>query len=287
MTEYLAIDVGDMGNTRGRAFIYVKEQTRADARYLPKLVDINTTSLREAIDTELYEGRLIAQDILDPYAVFLPFSKTMAYPELLEYARQEKLDLLAVQVSGTGQIAVEAAVEQTVARYTTVCRENIYLRSVQSLADEVFRLRKKFSHQDYYVGLYRLAYWIGRITRAMRKEDELDLDWSREQMQEMYRDIPAIDVKRIAQIMEGRQGSEWVEMATYLDSFYLTLKKHYPLMLNGGNSLSVKKESLAWLEEGFPAQLEEYFLAVLSEQYEKAIELKQILGHSHSKSLRG
>jgi hypothetical protein len=286
MRPYLQLKLGNVEAARGRAVICIENQESMHSRYVQKLVDIDGTALKEDIYKEILKGRLVLMDIFEPFYVRVSdLEPNLDYPALIGFAQNELRDVIWEKTDSVEKAVLpESLLEQIVARYTTIYRENVYLRVTRQLGDELFHLRKRVAVQRQYDAILHVAYLIHSFTRARREAISLDP----EEILSFQSEIPFVDLKKIAQALTRGDASEWYEMAHYVDTFFLTLKKHYPLPLGNGNCLETGKECLVWLSEGLPALLEEYFLALLREEYEKAIEWKLLIEEHHtSQSLEG
>ena len=178
--------------------------------------------------------------------------------------------------------------EQALARYTTLYREKIYIRQAQQLASYVFRSSRRTKFQGLYITVFRLAELIAEMSVACRNQDRIEMDYYGELICAQQKNLPYLDLKRIARALEEGDGLQWQEIATCVDSFFLTLKKHYPFPLDYDIHLSLKANAIAWLSEELPALYEEYFIALLHEEYEKAADLKQAIDSYYaSQSLEG
>ena len=287
MSPYLEFEVGNMNEVRGRALLCLvqeREDQHTKQVGLIKLVDINGTKLKEDILAEIIEGRLIAIDIFEPfYTKDVYLKEKMSYKEVLDFCEREKRDLVIEQIAPFEEgILSEATIERMLAKYTTIYRENLYLRIVQGFADEIFRFGRRLKKQNYYVGVFQLAYWMCLLGRARRDENIADVDYFKAHIQNVSASIPILNIKRILCSLILGNGKDWQDIADYLDAFYLTLKRHYPIPLKNSEFLRVNKGNVDWLNEGVANQYEEYFLALMNENYEKAMILKETFENRYS-----
>jgi hypothetical protein len=241
-------------------------------------------ALREAIYNECLEGRLIAMDIFEPFFLSsTPLDKNLSEQEIVELAKKELRDVLPIQIAHLEQeVLSEAAIEQVIARYITLYKENCYLRVVHDFTNNIFRTQRRNKVQPLYVALFKLAGRICSMTHARREEDTIELDYYAYLIKELQKDIPFLDMKKITTILENGTCAQWQEMADYVDIFFLTLKQHYPLPLEINLHFTVKESLLAWLKEEPPSMYEEYFLSLLQEEYKKARTLKQAIDTYHA-----
>ena len=289
MGPYLELEIGDRNLVRGRAIISVE---RTDVHPNPttqRLLEIDGASLKEAIYSEILGGRLISLDLFEPFFVNIAYpTGNLNHEECRKFASQDSRDLVYLPATDLEQIAPERALEQLIARYTTLYKEATYLRVAQQIANELFHLRKRSVTQFYYDHLLNLACWICIFTRARREEIADVIFPAQEAIQALQPKLLLLDMKKIGHTLQAGNAASWYEMANYVDAFFLTLKKHFPMALENGNYMEVKQEGLTWLSEGVPALLEDYFLALLREEYEKAKELKVLIEECHtSQSLEG
>jgi hypothetical protein len=283
MHPYLQLEIGDPDDVRGRAVIHMEPKTN-------KLLDINGTALQEAIYTEILGGRLVALNLFEPFYVKIgEAGLSLSHERIPEFCKKECRDLVYACGPEDEELSEpEVWLEQAIARYTTIYREKIYCRVVGNLVQDVFHVCKRAAAQTYYEYLFKLAAWICQATCARRNRDSVELCYAKKRLNELRTHIAVLDVKKIIHAVTKGDAGAWYEIANYVDMFFLTLKKHYPLPLANGNILALNSETMASLEESQTALLEEYFHALLREEYEKAMELKPLLEVSHiSESLEG
>jgi len=293
MSLNLEFEIGYREDARGNALVYIPG-TKENQTLIATTVNIDGAKLKEAISSEILEGRLILLDVFEPlYVAVTPLEENLPHEKLVELAKKDARDLIYCDISQNdhrelAEVGKESEVwiDPLIAQYTTIYRENVYLRAVRELDDEVFHLRKRVDVQFYYSGLFKMAYWICYGARARREQDLSGLAWAQKNIQNLHPHMPVLNISKVTQSLESGDGVDWEEMANYVDAFFLTLKKYYPFPLRSGIHLQVKKENLAWLSEGLPNIYEDYFLALLKEDYEKASGLMNLLkSHSNSQSL--
>lgn len=275
MNSHLVFEIGSAEEARGRATVYLPPRSEPGEGVV-RLLEVDGVALKEAIWTELLEGRLIAPDVFEPFYVRVePFPDGGSASQVMDFSHKDYRDLLVPGISPIDE-SPEFTMERMVAAYTTLFRENIYLRLTWQLANEVFQARKRVPVQAQYVGFYKLAFWICSMNRALRMNDGAKIAVCRKEILLLQPEIFVFDIASIAETLEKGSGKDWLETASCIDCFFLALKKHFPIHL-GGSYVHTKKEPLGWLEEDRAALLEEYFLSVCSEQYERAAELKQLI----------
>ena len=290
MSPYLDFQVGNSYQVRGRALLYIQDKQRKQVITPQKLIEINGAALKEAMYNEFLNGRLIFMDVFEPFFVTTsPLERTMSSEELIKFARAESRDLIPLPTDHLEQETIsEVVMEQAVARYITLYREKIYTRLAEQLSGEVFRSTRRTKFQAIYVALFRLAQLIVEMASACRNKDQIEIDYYDELIIEHQKSLPYLDLKKIAQVLKEGDGLQWQEIGTGIDSFFLTLKKHYPFPIDYDIYLAVKDSTLAWLREEIPSLYEDYFIALLNEEYEKAAELKNAIdSHYASQSLEG
>lgn len=283
MHPYLQLEIGDPDNIRGRVVMHVEPDTN-------HLLEVNGPALQEALYSELLNGRLVALNLFEPFYVrsrSLP--NAWSRDQLVEHCQKEILDLVDVQtLDPEYEKGTDVLLEQAIARYTTIYREKAYRRVLQGLFQDVFHLRKRVVAQEYYGPLFQLAYWMCQLTCARRNTDKVEMSYGENMLNQLRGQLPVLDMTRIVHTLACGDAGEWYEVANYVDTLFLTLKKHYPLPLANGNLLTVNNESSSWIEEPPASIMEEYFLALLREEYERAMDLRPLFeSNPISESLEG
>lgn len=289
MSPYLNFSIGNREDTRGRAFLFIEDKDKQEVHAL-KTIDIDGIALKEALYNEIKEGRLILPDIFEPFFVVTGNRDiSLSYSEMQELAKQEQRDLVFVSIENEKEAAhPEIAMEKGIARYTTLFRENITLRLLRQTTNEIFHRKRRIPTQPIYVATFKLAELICLLTRSRREGNRMEVEYFSKLMEDLQKNIPQINLQKIIPLLAEGDGCQWQEIAEYVDVFYLTLKENYPFPLEFDVFLNVKAESLEWLKEEPMSLYHEYFVALLQEKYEKALELKQAIDTYHSsQSLEG
>ncbi|NUM34641.1 MAG: hypothetical protein HUU50_08860 [Candidatus Brocadiae bacterium] len=279
ISHYLNFAIGNVEDARGRAFLYVQD---ANSTYpiIKRTIDIDGASLKEALYHEIKDGRLILPDVFEPFFVKVScLDKGLSFQEVADYGKKEQRDIIFLALENQEQ---ERLLEQGIARYTTIVRENIYLRLIRQLTNEIFHKKRRIPTQPIYVALLKLAEWICLITRSRREDNHVEVAYFSNLIQNLQKDLPQLNLQKIIPALTQGDACLWHEIADYIDVFFLTLKENYPLALETDALFTVKQDCTSWLLEEIPALYHEYFLALLQEKYEKALQLKHAIDTHHS-----
>ncbi len=274
----LKFDIGTPEEIKGRAFFYLDTVGEARKKLLCSL-DINGTSLKESLREEIQSGRLILPEVFEP--IFMkdtPLNKELPWDELQELTQKDFRDLISlsneeIEADTLSQISLEQAVSQ----YTTIYKENIYLRLLQEFVHELFHKRRTYEPQIIYAALFQLAAQIWKMSRARREQDNVDLEYFYKIISDFQKKIPYLNTKNVAEIIKSGTYQQWIEMADSVDVLYLTLKLYKPVSSETSLLFKVKADCLEWLKQEIPNLYQEYFVALFHEDYEKAVELKSAI----------
>ena len=279
-SHYLNFAIGNVEDARGRAFLYVQDANAIKNPIIKRTVDVDGASLKEALYNEIKDGRLVLPDVFEPFFVTVScLDKSLSLEEMADYSKKEQRDMISLFLEDQDQ---ERLIEQGIARYTTIVRENIYLRLIRQLTNEIFHKKRRIPTQPIYVGLFKLAEWICLVTRSRREDNQIEVAYFINLIQNLQKDLPQLNLQKIIPSLTQGNACLWHEIADYIDVFFLTLKENYPLALETDALFTVKEDCTGWLAEETPALYHEYFLALLQEKYEKALELKHAIDTHHS-----
>lgn len=236
--------------------------------------------MKEALYNEIKDGRLILPDVFEPFFVSISsMDITLSLEDMIAYSNKDQRDMISLSLENQAE---DRIIEQGIARYTTIVKENIYLRLIHQLANEIFRKKRRFPIQPIYVSLFKLAEWICLITRCRREDNQIEVAYFSNLIQNLQKDLPQLNLQKMIPSLTQGNACLWHEIADYIDVFFLTLKENYPLVLESDFFFTVKKDCIVWLKEEIPALYREYFLALLQEKYEKALELKHAIDVYHA-----
>jgi len=276
MKPYLDFESGDSENVRGRALLVIYNSRIK----LSKLVDINTTALKEALHEEILRGRLMSTELFEPFYLHMRDYNNVATDEDLKiFARKESRDLIIHRMDvDESHLLPEAILEQMVARYMTLCRENIYIRLLHQMGNDLFSKKRQYKGCSYYIALFKVVTAISCIVRARRENDRIETEYYCNQLLKLQPDLPFLQLEYIKKVLLFGDTSQAQEMADYVDIFFLSIKKDYPCSYNQDVFFSIEKAK-AWMEEERPNLIYNYFHALFSEDYKKAQNLKQKIDH--------
>lgn len=277
MSPYIVFELGSIENVRGRAFLYIKDQEDQSLKFYT-LVDIDGIKLKEAIYKEILDGKLISMDVFEPFFVSTTkLENDFSYEEIKNFAQKESRDLIPLEISHLEKETIsEAIIEQGIARYTTIYRENIFLRLLHQLGNEIFHKNRRMKNYLLYVSLFRLTEAICLMGKARRKDETIEIDYYEARMNSMAEELPFLDIKKIICALKLGNGIQWKEIADYIDAFYLSLKSISPFYL-GDIIFGVSQENKEWLKQELPGMYKEYFSALFEQNYEVAKEIKQLI----------
>ncbi len=280
ISHYLHFATGNIEDARGRAFFYVQDSEKVKNPIIKRAIDIDGASLKEALYNEIKDGRLILPDVFEPFFVSISsMDITLSLEDMIAYSNKDQRDMISLSLENQAE---DRIIEQGIARYTTIVKENIYLRLIHQLANEIFRKKRRFPIQPIYVSLFKLAEWICLITRCRREDNQIEVAYFSNLIQNLQKDLPQLNLQKMIPSLTQGNACLWHEIADYIDVFFLTLKENYPLVLESDFFFTVKKDCIVWLKEEIPALYREYFLALLQEKYEKALELKHAIDVYHA-----
>ncbi len=283
MNPYLQLELGDNEKPRGRTLICVLNPDQETIHEV-KQFDINGSKLKEAIFDEILQGRLIALDIFDPiYVKLRPREFSLEEGEtLVDLAEKESKDLIVICAPENEEFMAEMAIEQIVVRYANVYKENIYRRVLEDLIRETFRCRKNNWATKYYVGLFRVAQTICSVSKSIREKDQINIDFYTNLLNSYQDGIPFLSIEQIQDKLLAGDGQKWQEMADYIDSFFLSIKKDFPLALSELVELSNNENSEKLLKEELFALYYDFFHHLFEEDYERATTVKEQVKHYYS-----
>lgn len=285
MSSYLQLRIGDSENPRGRALVFIHNPENNSVS--SKSVNIDGAALKEALFDELLQGRIIATDLFEPSFVKVrPVKETITVDNVEEFCRKESRDLIFINLES--DVLAEVLVEQMVVRYTSVYRENIYLRLLEQTSGEIFRKQPCYSRSSFYVALFKLAKYICLTARARRDNENVDMYFYADEMLSWQQELSILNFSYIKETLFSGSGKDWHDMANYVDMFYMSLKKDFPCVLSDAIKFSISKTSEEWMKEEFNSLYYEFFHALFQENYEKAISLKEDIDNFNaSQSLNG
>lgn len=277
--DMVKFDYGSAEEARGRALLYLDDKVGNSEKQLLKTIDINGTSLKEAIHDEILAGRLIMPEVFEPiYVNVNQLDKKLYWDQLIDFAKKEFRDVLPIPREELEESFSELSMEQAITQYTNIYKENIYLRSIQELIRELFHRRREYRYQPVYVALFELASLMWQMNRARRDENTTDLDFFQQQIVALQSQLPMLCLKQISEVLRTGNARQWMEMSDFVDAFYLTLKQQQPLTFDFLR-FSVKQEVEEWLHQETTSLYQEYFTALFQEDYERACELKITIGN--------
>lgn len=273
--DMVKFDFGSAEEARGRALLYLDDKVGNSEKQLLRTIDINGTSLKEAIQEEILSGRLIMPEVFEPVFVNVNnLNKKFCWDQIIEFAKKEFRDVVPIEVEGLSKDSFsELAIEQAISQYTTIYKENVYLRSIQELVREIFHRRRESAFQPIYVALFELASLMWRMIRARREDNATDIEFFYQQILNLQPQLPMLCLRHISEVIKSGKAKQWIEMGDFVDAFYLTLKQQQPLLLDS-LTFSVKQDIQEWLHQETTSLYQEYFTALLQEDYERAGELK-------------
>jgi hypothetical protein len=276
MKPYLDFESGDSQNVRGRALLVIYNS----GIKLSKLVDINTTALKEALHEEILRGRLVSTEVFEPFFLQMrDYNNPATDDEWKLFAKKEGRDLIVHEIApDESHLLPEAILEQIVARYMTLCRENIYIRLLHQMGNDLFSKKRQYKGCKYYITLFKIAGTISCIIRATRENDRMEVAHYCERLTGFQQEIPFLQLEYIKKVLLSGNGRKAQEMADYVDIFFLSLKKDFPCSYNQDVYFSIEKAK-DWMEEEWPVLLYNYFHALFAEDYKKAQTLKQKIDH--------
>ncbi len=280
MSAYiLKFTIGNLEQSRGRALFY-QDRAGTQEKRLVQSIDIDGIGLKEALDQEIREGRLILPEVFEPVFVKItPLDQTLSWEKINQLAQKEFRDVVEVPIQefeDPGLLEVE--LERSVGQYVNHYKESAYSRLLYQLTRDLFRIRH-LAHQNTYIALFQLAHYIYGMTRARREQNSIDLEYFGKQILSFQENLPYLCLKHIQKVLQSGDSRQWAEMADYIDTFYLTLKLAYPIFLENRLWFSVNKDTSEWLKQELPSLYQDYFLALLQENYERAGEIKSRLAN--------
>lgn len=269
INPYLVFEYGNNNKAKGRAIFYIKDVNTAI------FLNVNGTALKEKIYEEIISGRLVVPEMFEPlYLTVSNLDKKLSFEELEQLAKLESRDLITLPLNYE-KINKDIALEEAKARYITICKEVIYLRLIKKMVNEIFHKNKTSIAQSMYVNILKLVEFIYEARRSRRNEDEVELDYFLNLIEKLKDQIPFLNFKTVICALKSGDIKQWHSMADYIDSYFVSLKKFYPLLLENNVILTINKETEDWISKGMPQLYFSYFLALFDEKYEQAKKLKQ------------
>lgn len=278
-TPYLPIQTGSNESIRGRALISI-ETTRSPQKFIHSSIDINGHLLKEDLVDELLYGKLISLDIFTPSYVRTQFlNKKLPLNQLRNFAKKESRDLVVVYFDDIKNSSAEVVNKQMNSRYVRYYYEDVYMRILESMANQIFHNQRRYPYSQYYIALFKISQLICLLFRSIKENDGAK-QFYQNKIVKYQESLPFLDLTYLVNILDSHKIQEAQKAIEGIDVLYVALKKHYSCPYSKETFFEVNKDTNEWLEKGLANLYYRFFKCLFQEDYKQAGILQQELKES-------